>query len=183
MSLFDYLCPKICVPSLSDVDLDDITARGIKTILLDLDNTILPWKDYKVPPQSSEWIKSALDRGIKLFIASNTRNPKRLSTVARELGIPYAYKIGKPGSRGLRAAMESLGAAQENTAIIGDQIFTDVLGGNRLLLFTILVQPMHRREFIGTKVSRIFEKPVLAMLRRRGLLGTKRQDVKSQLQG
>lgn len=170
------------VPSLAEVDLDDLVTRGIKAIMLDLDNTLLPWKDRNLPPQSLEWVRSALDRGIKLCIASNTHNPGRLRAIAGELGIPCKDKLGKPGRRGLSKAMASMGSTAPTTAIIGDQIFTDILGGNRLRILTILVKPMHTREFIGTKFSRMLERPVMAWLSKKGMLGTKVSDKASELQ-
>jgi HAD superfamily phosphatase (TIGR01668 family) len=165
--------PKLYSNSLAEIDLDDLAARGIKYLLLDLDNTILPWRDHTVPQESLTWINRAIERGMRVCIASNTRNPRRLRSVAGELDVPCLDKIAKPRRTGLRAAMRTIDATLEETAIIGDQIFTDIVGGNRLGILTILVKPMHPREFVGTKVSRFFEKPILAMLRKRGLLGTK----------
>jgi hypothetical protein len=171
--LLELLCPKVCAPSLAEVDLDALADRGIDSIILDLDNTILPWRDYDIPPESADWVRRATERGMSLCIASNTRNPRRLKAVAEELGISCFDRIAKPRRTGLRAAMETMGSTASRTAIIGDQIFTDILGGNRLGLLTVLVRPLHRREFVGTKVTRLFEKAILAWLSRRGMLGTK----------
>ncbi|MEN6371509.1 MAG: YqeG family HAD IIIA-type phosphatase [Armatimonadota bacterium] len=170
------------VSSLVDVDLDDLVSRGIKAIMLDLDNTILPWKDHNVPVQSAKWVRNALDRGIKLCIASNTHNPARLRAVAEELGIPCRDKLIKPRRKGLREVMESMEATPETTAIIGDQILTDIIGGNRLSILTILVKPMHRKEFIGTKFSRLLEHRIMAYLLKKGMLGTKAPDKASEIQ-
>lgn len=171
--LLQLMCPNLCADSLADVDLDMLAARGTEFVILDLDNTILPWRDSDVPPESAEWIRRACERGMKLFIASNTRNPRRLRAVAEELGIPCVDKIAKPRRSGLRLAMRKMGATADRTVMIGDQVLTDIVAGNRLSLFTILVRPMHRREFIGTKVSRLVERVVLGMLSRRGMIGTK----------
>ncbi|MEN6520636.1 MAG: YqeG family HAD IIIA-type phosphatase [Armatimonadota bacterium] len=170
------------VSSLADVDLDDLVSRGIKAIMLDLDNTILPWKDRIAPVQSAEWVRNALDLGIKLCIASNTRNPGRLRAVAGELGIPCRDKLIKPRRKGLREVMESMGATPETTAIIGDQILTDIIGGNRLSILTILVKPMHDKEFIGTKFSRLLEHRIMAWLSKKGMLGTKVSNKASEIQ-
>ena len=167
------LCPRMYARSLSEVDLDALSERGIDSIILDLDNTILPWRGHEIPAESAEWVRRALDRGMKLCIASNTRNPRRLRAVAEKLGLPSLQRTAKPRRRGLREAMELMGADPSRTALIGDQIFTDIVGGNRLSLLTVLVRPMHRREFIGTKVSRAFERLVLAWLSRRGGLEQK----------
>lgn len=180
--VLDLFFPKLCIPSLADVDLDMLAERGINAVILDLDNTILPWRDHHVPPKSEDWIKRAMERGIKLCIASNTRNPRRLRIVAEGLGIQAFDKAAKPRRSGLRRAMDIMESTIETTAIIGDQIFTDIVGGNRLTILTILVQPMHHREFVGTKISRLFEKPFLAALARRGMLGTKGTDKASDIQ-
>jgi HAD superfamily phosphatase (TIGR01668 family) len=171
--LLELLSPKLFAPSLGEVDLNALAERGVDSIILDLDNTILPWRDYEIPPESADWVRRALERGMSLCIASNTRNPRRLRAVAQKLGISCFDRIAKPRRRGLRAAMETMCSVPSRTAIIGDQIFTDILGGNRLGLLTVLVRPMHRREFVGTKVSRLFEKLVLTWLSKRGMSGTK----------
>lgn len=178
--MFEILAPKLYSRSLADVDLDDLMRRGIGHILIDLDNTILPWRDRSVPQESYDWITRAQEKGVKLCIASNTHNPARLREVADRLGVPCFDKIGKPLRRGLQAAMETIGGTLASTAIIGDQIFTDIVGGNRLRILTVLVAPMHQREFFGTKISRLFEKPVLAWLSRRGSLGTKGREGASE---
>lgn len=180
--LMSLLCPKMYVPSLAEVDLNGLKEQGIRAIMLDLDNTILPWKDHNVPDQSREWIRSALGCGMKLCIASNTHNPKRLRKIADGLGVPYMHKLVKPRRKGLRAAMAMMDSTTETTAIIGDQIFTDILGGNRLRILTILVKPMHKREFIGTKFSRMLERPVMAWLFKRDMLGTKAAEKASEVQ-
>jgi len=86
------------------------------------------------------------------------------------------HGILKPRRKGLAAALEMIGSESARTAMIGDQVFTDVLGGRRMGMYTILVKPMARREFVGTKVSRLFERGLLAYLRRCGMLGTKRAE-------
>jgi len=178
----NLLCPKMYVPALAEVDLDSLKAQGIEAIMLDLDNTILPWKDHDVPEQSLKWIRSAIACGMKLCIVSNTHNPKRLRKIADGLGIPCLYRLAKPRKKGLKEAMAMMNSTPETTAIIGDQIFTDILGGNRLRVLTVLVKPMHKREFIGTKFSRMFERLVMAWLFKKGMFGTKAAEKASEVQ-
>lgn len=180
--MFNLVTPDLYSNSLAEVDLEALYNRGIRFILLDLDNTILPWRDYTIPTESAEWVKKALDLGMKVCIASNTRNPRRMYAVSEKLGVPCLDKIAKPRRTGLRAAIRMMGGTLEQSVIIGDQIFTDIVGGNRLRIMTILVRPMHPREFIGTKISRLFEKPILALLARRGIIGTKQAEGASELQ-
>ncbi len=84
--------------------------------------------------------------------------------IAKLIGIPAVYKAGKPRKRAYRKAMAMLSTTPHETMMVGDQIFTDVLGGNRLGLYTILVKPIHQQEFIGTKVMRILERLVLRQM-------------------
>ncbi len=164
------LFPKLCVKSIADIDVEWLASKGITSVLLDLDNTLLPWKDSIVPAKSAEWVALALSKGMRLCIASNTHKTKRLSAIAEELKIECLKGTGKPGKKGLRRAMAAIGSTPENTAMVGDQIYTDIFGGNRLGMFTILVARMHPKEFFGTKISRLFEKPIRAAMRRRGII-------------
>ncbi|MDW8107936.1 MAG: HAD-IA family hydrolase, partial [Armatimonadota bacterium] len=102
--------------------------------------------------------------GIKLCFVSNTRNLSRLRWLSEQLNIPYARGPMKPRRAMLRRALQLVGVEPEHAAIVGDQLFTDIWGGNRLGIYTIWVRPMHPREFIGTKVSRAIEKWLLKRL-------------------
>ena len=107
-----------------------------------------------------------------MCVASNTRNNRRLEQLARDLQIDFVKGVVKPRRGGLTRAMAAIGTTPSNTAVIGDQIFTDVLGGNRTGLLTILVRPIDKREFFGTRISRAVERLLFRLLRRRGESGT-----------
>jgi hypothetical protein len=98
-------------------------------------------------------------------IASNARSKTRVSAIADEIGAQWLAPAGKPSRRGLRRAMELLGTEATTTALVGDQLFTDVMGGNRAGLFTILVRPLSGRDFPPTKIMRLLEWFVLRRLR------------------
>jgi uncharacterized protein len=174
LRILESFCPNEYVESLADVEIEELMARGIDSVLLDLDNTILPWKLCDIPEESARWVSMAREKGLKMCIASNTHNPRRLRRLAEELGLPCLHRILKPRRRGLSAALRSIGSEASKTAMIGDQVFTDVVGGRRMGMYTILVKPMARREFVGTKLSRIVERWLLAYFRRRGMIGTKK---------
>ena len=143
--------------SVTDIDLAALKRRGIKALLIDLDNTLVPWKSNVIYPKVAEWVQKAHHLGLKMCIVSNAGSRKRIQRLAKEFGIDYAKGPWKPRSGGFRSAMKLLGVGPKQSVVIGDQIFTDILGGNRLGLYTILVRPMHWREFAGTKISRLFE--------------------------
>jgi HAD superfamily phosphatase (TIGR01668 family) len=100
---------------------------------------------------------------------SNNSGP-RVSEFASKVGIPFIPKASKPRRKGFREAMAMLGVAPEKTVVIGDQIFTDVLGGNRSGAHTILVVPIDPREFFLTQIVRKVERRVLRYFHRKGLL-------------
>lgn len=169
-ALLRLLCPSICAESVPRVDIADLKGRGIRVLLLDLDNTLVRWQGWDIPPEVAAWVKEALAQGMKICIVSNTRTPKRLRALSESLGVPYVRRGSKPRRVGFREALKLLDAQPNEAAVIGDQVFTDVLGGNRLGALTVLVRPMHRREFFGTKISRLFERVILRLLDRRGML-------------
>lgn len=164
-SFLEKFRPTECVESVAHIDLSVLVSRGFDTLMLDLDNTLLPWKDSILPELTLDWIDRAKQMGMKLCIVSNTHNPKRLSTIAAELGIPSVCRALKPRKHGFTSAAQTLDSAPERTVVVGDQLLTDILGGNLMGMHTILVKPMHRREFVGTKVSRLIERGILALLR------------------
>ncbi|MGC8784116.1 MAG: YqeG family HAD IIIA-type phosphatase [Armatimonadota bacterium] len=163
-------CPDEVVPSVSDIDPARLIQQGIQAVLLDLDNTLVPWQKVDVSDAVRRWVEAMKDAGLRLCLVSNTRRRRRLEILAKELGIAYVPKAFKPRRYGLRQALELLESTPQQAVMIGDQIFTDVWGGNRMGMRTILVLPMARREFIGTKVSRLVERILLWAYRRAGVL-------------
>ncbi len=136
---------------------------GIKAVLCDLDNTLTKWHSEEITEEVGAWLAQLRDTGIGVCIASNTSNFSRLRRIANNLGIQhFPGNAGKPGTRGLRHALKLLEASPSEAAMVGDQLFTDIVAGNRLGLFTVLVNPLSSYEFIGTKiVNRTAEKFVL----------------------
>lgn len=162
LTRFLELCrPDRTAESVAKIDPAELTELGIEGVLVDLDNTLVPWHGYEVPDAVLEWLRSMEARGIKICIVSNTRYPGRLRRLAGTLEVPFVKGRLKPRKSAFRPALELLRTSQGRTAVIGDQIFTDILGGNRLGLFTILVRPLSPREFFGTKISRVFERLIL----------------------
>lgn len=169
-SILSLLCPDQVAESVTCVDVAALKCRRIEALLMDLDNTLVPWRGYDVSTGVLEWLRGAEAQGLKLCIVSNTRFPKRLARLAGKLGMPFVNAAFKPRRGAFRAALALLDVEPSSAAVVGDQVFTDILGGNRLGLHTILVRPLSRREFAGTRISRLFERVVLWMLGRRGML-------------
>lgn len=169
LDILRILCPNEYVDSLLSVDLNALRERGITALLLDLDNTLTAWQSYELSDEVIRWTQGLASKGMRACIVSNTHSPKRLSKLADRLGLSYTKQAAKPGGRGFREAFRLLDVQPGEVAVIGDQVFTDILGGNRLGLYTVLVKPIARREFIGTKISRLFERIVLRAMLHRGM--------------
>jgi HAD superfamily phosphatase (TIGR01668 family) len=155
-----YLFPNIYVDTILDLPLEKLYALGIRAFIMDLDNTVTEWNNREVRKEVLLWTKQAKEEGFQVCIASNN-NRERVLTVAEELDIPFVHKAGKPRRRAFYRAMAAMGSSSQETAVIGDQLFTDILGGNRMNLFTILVVPLNPREFFGTRIMRKLERPFL----------------------
>jgi len=159
-----YLFPDVYVESILDLPLEKLYVLGIRAFILDLDNTVTEWNNREVREEVHLWAKKAKEEGFQACIASNNSRARVLA-VAEELDIPFVHKARKPRRRAFYRAMAAMGSSPQETAVIGDQIFTDILGGNRMNLFTILVVPLHPREFFGTRIMRKLEKPVLRRIK------------------
>ncbi len=116
--------------------------RGIRLLLADLDNTLVPYGVPLPDERLKAWRDDLAAHGVTLFILSNNRHESRPRIFAEGLEVPYIGHAGKPKTPSFVQAMERMGVTREQTAIIGDQIFTDVLGGNRAGVATILVRPI-----------------------------------------
>lgn len=163
------LCPKIYLTSVAVLTPEYLAGKGIKGVIFDLDNTILPWKAKTLALEEASFFQRLQASGIKICVVSNAFD-RRVRSLLEPLSIPAISRAGKPRRTPFRRALEIMGTAPGETAVVGDQIFTDILGGNRLGLYTILVTPLCRREFIGTKMVRWLEKIILKRMAKRGLL-------------
>lgn len=166
LKLFRKLCPCQAVQSIYEVDLDDLKAKGKKLILLDVDNTLLPWKSEQIPDELFEWVAAIRQAGMQLCILSNTRRPARLARIAARLDIDFIRDKFKPSRRMYELALARYKAEKCEAVMIGDQLFTDVLGANRTGIDAIWVKPIARKEFAGTKISRLGERLVCRRLYR-----------------
>jgi HAD superfamily phosphatase (TIGR01668 family) len=158
------------IEKVQHIDVEALHAQGFRGMIFDLDNTLVSWRRWSVTPAVLEWLQKAREVGFKMCILSNCIIKRRISRFSRLTGIPALPKASKPRKKSFQAALDFLGTAVEETTVIGDQVFTDVLGGNRMGLYTILVLPVDKREFYVTILQRTAEKIVLFRLRRKGIL-------------
>lgn len=164
--MFKLLYPNQHLNSIFELKPDELQTMGIRGIIVDMDNTLVPWNDRTVQPRLADWLSGLRQSGFRLCIVSNN-TADRGEKLAVELGIPAIWHAIKPRRRAFRKAIARMELSNEEVAVIGDQIFTDVLGGNRLGLYTILVTPLSDKEFIGTRLVRRIERMVLGHMRRK----------------
>lgn len=115
--------------------------QDLKGLVLDVDETLVPISMTEASPELQHWVKS-INPTIQIWLVSNNISQGRISRIAQSLNLPYILGARKPSRRKLRQAVESMGLPFEQVAMVGDRLFTDVLAGNRLGMFTILVEPM-----------------------------------------
>ncbi|HER23861.1 MAG TPA: YqeG family HAD IIIA-type phosphatase [Candidatus Atribacteria bacterium] len=164
------LKPKKYVNSVYNIDLSKLKkVKNIKGIIIDLDNTLVGWGEKEIDQKMIDWVKEAKKIGLKICIVSNT-NSKRAEKFAKILNIPYHSKYFKPFSIAFNHGLKILDTPKAKTVVIGDQIFTDILGGNRLKLQTILVTPLVKRDSIGTYFQRNLEKILLSFWIKKGII-------------
>lgn len=165
--MYHLFCPDQVVESLFDIDLDALERAGVRGVIFDLDNTIIPWDSCEMCPTITDWLEKVIARGLKVSIVSNNWH-RRVREVAARFGLPFVSRAYKPAKSGFRRALAAMELEPQATVVVGDQLFTDVLGGNRLGMHTIWVKPLTSREFIGTRIHRRFEKLAVRMLKDKG---------------
>ena len=141
------------------IDYEELYGQGYRGIIFDVDNT-LAFHDAPADRKARELFSRLRALGMDTCLLSNNREP-RVKAFAEAVGSYYVFKGGKPGIRGYQKAMEMMGTGPENTAAVGDQLFTDILGANRTGLYSILVSPMNPKEEIQIVLKRYLEKPIL----------------------
>jgi HAD superfamily phosphatase (TIGR01668 family) len=167
--MLNKLIPSLYVQSVYNIDLDALKEQGVRGIITDLDNTLVAWDSPYATPTLITWLEDVKARGFKVCIVSNNKQ-LRVAEFAGPLNLPFIYEAKKPIGRAFRRALKILDTSPNETVVLGDQIFTDVLGGNRMGLNTILVLPVAEKEWAGTKVLRAMERIVFRSLRKRGMI-------------
>jgi HAD superfamily phosphatase (TIGR01668 family) len=116
--------------------------RGpIRALVLDVDRTLLPRRCVDLPASAEQWLRHAATL-MPLHLLSNNPSRRRIGRVAQQLGVPFTTAAAKPRAGALRRVLADLGLPPDQVALVGDRVFTDILAGNRLGLFTVLVRPI-----------------------------------------
>lgn len=155
------LSPTRYVSRVERIDLDALWASGTRAILFDRDNTLVPRDRQDAPASVVEWLSHAHELGFKLIMVSNNWHKDQVARSAGELGMDYISFACKPLPFAITAGMRRLGARKDESVMIGDQLYTDVWGGNFAGVQTILVKPQTTVDLWYTQIFRIFERRAL----------------------
>ena len=163
------LIPDVYLENVYAIDVDKLQKEKIiKGIIIDLDNTLVPWGKNHLDERIVSWINRVKESGMKICIVSNSRSA-HVTEMGNLLGIPFYSSRYKPLKKPFLEAMRMMNTENKETAVIGDQIFTDVLGGNRLNLLTILVFPLKKHDALGTRlIYRSLEQIIMSSWIKRG---------------
>ena len=159
------LLPKIIVPALTDVTEELLRSRGIKLLMLDFDNTIVPYTTSIPTEAMHTWLDSMSKSDIQICVVSNSHKD-RVKIFCKKYGIPCITHAKKPFSKGIKECLEKFGADPGECALVGDQIFTDTLGANGSGVTSILVKAIDNHN-IWLKLRHVAEMPFIFMARKR----------------
>jgi len=143
--MFRWLTPHVRVESVLDLSVERLRALGYDALLLDVDCTLKSYRGDTVSAEVAAWLEGLRSAGIGLCLVSNGRG-KRIGELAAKLAIPFVAKALKPFPYACRAAVAKLGFDPRRTALVGDQLFADVLAARWAGLGAILVRPIHPEE-------------------------------------
>ncbi|KKB36393.1 YqeG family HAD IIIA-type phosphatase [Bacillus thermotolerans] len=161
--------PSRHVKSIFQIKPEELKAQGIKAVITDLDNTLVAWDRPDATPELKSWFGELKKAGIKVIIISNN-NEKRVRDFAVPLDIPYIFQARKPMGRAFREAVNVLNVKKEETVVVGDQLLTDIFGGNRGGFYTILVVPVAQTDGVWTRFNRLIERRIMNFFKRKGLI-------------
>lgn len=156
--------PEIKLERVTDITLDILKKYNIKALILDVDNTLSTHHGHILTDGLPEWLQLMKDNGIKLIILSNSKEA-RVKPFAEKINLPYISLGLKPLPTGYLKALKALGTKRRETAIVGDQIFTDVLGGRVVGVRTILLTPIKLETTWGFKFKRSIERVLIKLLK------------------
>ena len=162
------LYPNVYFDKIEKITIEFLQKNKIKALILDMDNTLINYKK-EMPENIENWAKELNGQGMKLYILSNTNKKQKVISIAKKLGIPYKSFAKKPLKSGFLKVQKELGYKPEQIGVVGDQIFTDVIGGNRCNMFTILIDAIDDKDFWYTLWKRPLEKRLKKKFREKGL--------------
>lgn len=168
------LMPSQFVESIHHIDIDQLKRNKIRAVITDLDNTLVEWDRPEATPEVISWLGRLHDAGIQVTVVSNN-NEERVQRFCAPLDLGFICAARKPTNRAFLQAVRQMNVTIAETVVIGDQLFTDVLGGNRLGFHTILVVPVAQTDGFWTRFNRQMERVALSWMERKGMVSWRRK--------
>ncbi len=159
------LLPRLITDLTTDITPELLRGRGIRLLMLDFDNTIVPYTTNIPTVEMAAWLKTMRETEIKVCIVSNSHND-RVPQFCRDYGLDCITHAQKPFPKGIRQCLKKYGIPAAQAALIGDQIFTDTLGANSAGVTSILVKAIDNHTF-WLKARHVLEKPFIFIARNR----------------
>ena len=159
------LYPNAYFKKVEDITIQFLIKNKIKALILDVDNTLIDY-NKNLTQDVIDWSKNLRGQGIRLYILSNTNDKEKVEQVAKKMDIQFINFAMKPLKRGFLKVQKILNINPEAIAVVGDQIFTDVIGGNRSKMFTILVEPIAKKDYWYTAWKRPIENKIRTKIRK-----------------
>ena len=162
------LLPMWKVDSITQLTPQILEEKGIRLLMLDFDNTIVPYTTDEPTKEMAAWLQMMAASSVEICVVSNSER-SRVKIFCDKYGIPCITHAKKPGTKGIRECLSRYGLPKENCALAGDQIYTDVLGGNSAGVQSILVKAIHNHNF-WLKARGVLELPFRALAWRRSIV-------------
>lgn len=152
--------PDLYLDSVKLINSELLKKNKITGLIIDVDNTLVDY-DRNLIDGAEEWCEELKSDGIQCMILSNTNKKDKVETVSKVLDVPYIMFAKKPFKSGFKKAKEKLDLKSSQIAVVGDQLFTDVVGANRMGMFSILVKPVGEKDIFITKIKRPVEQIII----------------------
>lgn len=165
--MLNRFLPNENVRSIFEIQPEKLKKRGIKGIITDLDNTLVAWDERDATPKVVKWFEEMKEHDIKVTILSNN-NIDRVKVFSDPLGTPYVYSARKPLRWAFNRVAKEMNLKKDEIVVIGDQLLTDVFGGNSAGFYTILVMPIVQSDAKITQFNRRIERMILNYFRSKG---------------
>jgi HAD superfamily phosphatase (TIGR01668 family) len=155
------LRPKRYVSSVDRIDVDELCDAGVRCVLVDRDNTLVPRDTKSAPPEVRAWLRDLKSAGISVCMVSNNFHTKDVCASAQDLGCSVVHHAMKPAPVAVHVALRHMGVSKDEAILVGDQVFTDVMAGNLAGVATVLVKPQSEVDLWYTLILRKVERLVL----------------------
>lgn len=165
--------PDAYLGGVAEIPLDRLWELGVRGIVVDLDNTLVAYRESAVAPELAEWVRAARRRGFGVVLVSNNWS-ERVAAVGLHLDVPTVPSAMKPLPAAFLRALRVLGTPRAQTVVVGDQLLTDVLGAKLMGMRAILTEPLTEYGFITTRMMRVVERAVLRLAGMRPRKGARR---------